>query len=238
VATLVREVPLDEIVGIIVTLAEALTVWAGAPQEEMLRQWAAATLDPARMRWCNEVELTVRELKEFFQLSERLKPLPPLPDISGTWFEYVKAARSEVSKLDWLFEMPNTKAWLELVGILRDNEPRFLRQIGFPTEYEGLITQICDAAEEYVNAERKLASAGSYESPISTLEAVDDICSLLAVASPSNKARTVSIRQAVKRKIGRYHQKLDSLASVLKSAIIKSETDTDKISIEKMFRDL
>src|SRR5262249_15434620 len=135
VASLVREVPLDELVGVIVTLAEALTIWAGAPQEETLGQWAAAALEAARVRWNDGHALTVRELKEYLQLSERLKPLPPVPDISRAWFEYAKAARLEIAKPDWFSGLPNTKAWLELVGILRDNEPRALRQVGFPTEY-------------------------------------------------------------------------------------------------------
>lgn len=90
-------------------------------------------------RWASDgPDQQSRSIGLFFSISEFLDPLPPSPNLKAIWECQVEAARTEAETFD-----PNEADlycsaltdWLELAAIISANEPRLLRQVGFPDQF-------------------------------------------------------------------------------------------------------
>jgi hypothetical protein len=128
---------------------------------------AVAALDACRRRWnkCGW-EIAVGDLKFYFRLSEYLDPLPPTPQLSPCWEEHWSDGRRECESFDHEkleVELGCFLKWLELCELLREFEPRFLRQVKFPTAHASLCNDLLPQLASRLNIERDYDAADDYD---------------------------------------------------------------------------
>lgn len=88
-----------------------------------------------RKRW-DKTEETVfsSQISAYYKISEYISPLPPSPNLQNIWNNAWDIALSEIENFDDVDAKPNIDGfaeWVELLLIIRQNEPRFLRQFRF-----------------------------------------------------------------------------------------------------------
>jgi hypothetical protein len=100
---------------------------------------AEKVLDACREKWgSDDFSVSANGVASYFKISERLTPLPPSPRLDKIWEAFWSAAQDEIdrfspSALD--FWTSDFSDWLKLSATVLVNEPRFLRQVGFPAKY-------------------------------------------------------------------------------------------------------
>ncbi len=73
-------------------------------------------------------------LRNYYALSERIRPIPPGPALDATWWEYSgDAVGHDLDPPGW--DTDDIDVWLDLAQLIARNEPRFLRQVGYPDDY-------------------------------------------------------------------------------------------------------
>jgi hypothetical protein len=105
----------------------------------MLGYTILATL---RDTWSNGEQLPDSEvLRRFYAASERLTPLPAGPDLQPIWTASFKTAQQESAGFqpgERQAELGEVHDWLKVVDVIAANEPRFLRQVGFPDRFSDI----------------------------------------------------------------------------------------------------
>jgi len=233
-SALVREASDDELGGIIATLSEALRQFAESDHEPQLLAWAQDALSVIRVRW-SSLALSVAELRQYFTLSETLRPLPPGPDISETWSAHVRDCQLEINKLETYSDLRATRAWLQLADLIRENEPRFLRQVRFPSEYEGIAAQLFDALEGYFDGIPPQDGWEEHEAELDQFETNRDISTqlgrLMSDFADRSRALCVLADRQIKL-VAKSQQRFEPPVSE------SMEAKQDRIPIERLFDDL
>lgn len=80
-------------------------------------------------------------LDYYCKLTLDFKPLLPLPDFEPTWNYRVKLIKEVVDEQSY-FIGSEIESWTKLISLLQKNEPRFLTQINFPTDYSALVIRV------------------------------------------------------------------------------------------------
>jgi len=100
-----------------------------------------------RIKW-NEtaVALTGYELLAYCEASSLVSPLPPMPQLNATWGDIVGVLERVLEGYDDAdrLEPDSIETWAEIVKVIQENEPRFLNQVGFPTKYGSIFTNLND----------------------------------------------------------------------------------------------
>lgn len=126
-----------------------------------------------RLRWDTDETPAIPTLVAwFFQLTERIRPLPHGPNLDRIWKVYWDAANSEVAAFssDEIDEsVRKTVELFQLAEIVQKNEPRFIRQVGFP--------DCCNALAKKLL--KKMGERGSLEIDFDHSEECDSETSLL-----------------------------------------------------------
>jgi hypothetical protein len=102
-------------------------------------------------KWGNG-KLSVSTLELFCEASELIQPLPPLPNFEPTWHSLKNEILIQFDE-DKLLEPYSIQEWIDLIELIMKNEPRFLRQVGFPPKYLELAKLILDHLEMELTSE-------------------------------------------------------------------------------------
>jgi hypothetical protein len=121
-------------------------------QPTPLARLARAVLETSREKWDQQgCPIGVGSLEAYYQISEFLRPIPPSPNLLTTWDRYaVRAdpeAGDETEEIDDRAMMAD--AWFRLVRIIQENEPRFLRQVRYPDDYQQPIADFLTQIHTY-----------------------------------------------------------------------------------------
>jgi hypothetical protein len=102
-----------------------------------------------------------RTVRQYFVISEHLSPLPPSPDFRPIWELSHDASVEEIESFDpeevelFLSEIDD---WLALGAVILENEPRLLRQIGFPSEFTAVFREFVPSLAERASLCEELSS--------------------------------------------------------------------------------
>lgn len=101
--------------------------------------------------WNRQV-IWVATLETYCEASLLLRPLPPIPDLEPTWKSVVSDVH-EALREDLILEPYPIQSWIEFIELVKQNEPRFLRQVNFPSLYLELTQKIHDQLEIELSTE-------------------------------------------------------------------------------------
>ena len=148
--------------------------------------------------------LSILELRVYCNATLLINPLLPIPNLVPTWEYYSKSAKGPLTA-------SNMEEWVDLVWLISQNEPRFLRQIKFPENHLSFIQDLMGKLEGEVIDDFK-------DLPVDELEDTGDRYSRFAESS-----RTLATI------VEPLSEKLDDLASLF--------SDTED-AIRELVRDI
>jgi hypothetical protein len=142
------------------------------------------------------------QLRELFESTIMVDPLPALPQLGPTWKAATSALRTTIK--DSIDESTSideevVDEWARLAELLQTNEPRFMRQAGYPQAFADDIAQLAGLVRQEAGAE------------------ADDIEDLLAEAE-----RMDTLEKAMKKLMDLFPKLRDEL-SELASAVSSQE---------------
>ena len=131
--------------------------------------------------------LTGHQLETYSQASLLVSPLPPLPNLNGSWSTAVRGMREELNEnenCNGVVEHYRLQRVVELATVIHKNEPRFLRQIKFPETYTSEIEQLLNLAKSEVQTVINPDSLEELLSKAERLDALADTLTSLALLVP------------------------------------------------------
>jgi hypothetical protein len=137
------------------SLANALSSSHSQENTQKLVNILKHVCEECRRVW-NEtgVRLGLYELSAYCEASVLVLPLPPMPQLNATWanvVEEVERVLEEYDDTDRL-DPDSIENWADMVGIIQNNEPRFLDQVGFPSKYLAIFTALNDIVEKELSS--------------------------------------------------------------------------------------
>lgn len=140
------------------------------------------SLNICRETWGKYNQILNNEiLKLYFIISEFIIPLPPSPNLKHTWDYQWEEIKDEIddnvgrstSFIDQMEKM------IELIDIIIENEPRFIRQVSFPENYINITQEAIFKIKNDLDYDVALVDEDDYDNEIewhsNTLEIVDKI---------------------------------------------------------------
>lgn len=233
-ASLVASLAPDQIAGLIVDIHVALPDWEDKQQESFVHRWAVTILETARDKW-RDTAIPIKDLESYCDLSVELKPLPPLPDLSITWETAVRHVRRVLKDRVWEPHLGTFRHWLDLIELIKKNEPRLLEQVSHPREYEGLAAAVADALANYADSAKDAEDADEIESEIDCLQAIDTVAGALSEEFTSVSTTAEAAMREAQARAEALQSRLDSRPAPPRPL---STTHDEKISIDELFRDL
>ncbi len=119
---------------------------AAGATERQITYLAESVLSLLRERWsAGEDCPSAAVLDLYYGVSECIAPLPQGPDLRPTWEAAWDAARADIAKFDpnaMEMELDELLEWLQIATSIAENDPRFLRQVWFPSNYVKLLTPL------------------------------------------------------------------------------------------------
>ncbi|MEK6589426.1 MAG: hypothetical protein AABZ11_01990 [Nitrospinota bacterium] len=134
----------DEIVNdeLIISLFVALrSSYLNSPEKSKERneisRISKEILEKLCNKWnTNKKELTPQILDAYFRLSLIATPLPPSPSLKCSWDSTFKKFRKGIKlSKNRAFDIDLFSPWIELLYTIKNNEPRFLKQVSYPEQY-------------------------------------------------------------------------------------------------------
>lgn len=223
---------------------------------------------------CKEVLLCVRTIWNggetpgdsavvawYYDLSERLSPLPPGPELDGVWRTFFSAAVKEIDEFNSNadeIQVSSIIEFFELARIIRRNEPRFLRQAGFPDCFisvaEVLLKKISERSQKPRKSCWRISAATEdqlFDDLIDISEVISEFFPNLQgdskkIATGLRKVQAVVIKSlnSLERKEERdyqiYLRKLDRFSKKRKRRATEADwhVSSREINIATLFRDL
>jgi hypothetical protein len=111
----------------------------GSSERSRLGHLVALSLDTIAADWdTREAALPRAALATFFELSSQARVHTRCPRLDPSWDKLATAATvaAQRGRVD---KVTNAYEWLRLAQLLLDNEPRFLRAVGWPIEHYGIL---------------------------------------------------------------------------------------------------
>jgi hypothetical protein len=124
-----------------------------------------AVCDSVRDKWNSTgAILEASAIRSYCNASVLLNPLPPLPLLEPTWLAIYDEFQDDLDscKNGGEIDLYILESWTDFLDVIRKNEPRFLRQIGFPRKFNNQIGELLSL----INTE---LSGVTYDSSLDTL---------------------------------------------------------------------
>jgi hypothetical protein len=94
--------------------------------------------------------LSADNIKTYCRISTLVNPLPTIPDLTNSWNSTGEALRNHLKKCesDEFINPDILRRWVDLIKVIADNEPRFLKQIAFPGKFTADLVRLLDLIQE------------------------------------------------------------------------------------------
>jgi uncharacterized coiled-coil protein SlyX len=138
---------IDELLAILDSIATS-----PSPYEAKIDQLAELVCNTVSKKW-NEVgeDLTADKLSRFYKISVKAPGLIASPDLSQSWSSHFDLAEASVKSRNTQglqLDADDIADWAEMMLTLQQNEPRFLKKVGFPSKYSSIVDEIITIASE------------------------------------------------------------------------------------------
>jgi hypothetical protein len=167
----------EEITDLLTVIVSAATNTTDTERKSHLGRTIASVCEAVRTKWdCNASSLSTEDLTAYCNASILIAPLAPIPKLASSWEFHLDAMKETIEQAengDLLNPRPIRK-WVAFTAVVHDNEPRFLRVVGFPWRLIGDINRLIavidselaldlasDSADDYSDEARRLESLKS-----------------------------------------------------------------------------
>ena len=138
----------DKIASLLRVLRSAV-VDAGPDPKEMICRIISDCCEQARAKWDQQKTLlTEAQLHEFFDASILSDTLPVAPAIAPSWMNAYGEVKSSMADRSTPLDGVAFLEWTRLTALIGENEPRYLRQLGFPRNYVGDLEQLLQIVKQ------------------------------------------------------------------------------------------
>jgi hypothetical protein len=248
--------------SILAMLAEALPPGSDAtpsPEREKLVALAETTLAFLRQKWSANGISDPALLDRYFFVSEYLVTLPPSPDLRPTWDAAQSEALAEINDFDpdqIEIQISACREWLEFAAVIHRNEPRFIRTVAFPQQFETLITEFIPRLNERAELDFDFDDADQCREEQDRLDEIGKLADAIVTRFPTlleaakrvaflarlNERRVDGIRESFEEE---REPDEEEKAMIAEMAAIPAPDDEDvtdpiqeNINIDKLFADL
>lgn len=124
----------------------------------------------------DRIPITLNLLSIYFALSIRTRPMAPAPDLTETWNDAWTDAQREFDRIrtDSDAGPDLVRYFIDLTRLIQLNEPRFLRLVGFPENYEVPFKMISSEFEKIYPLETEYESKSKFESAVQVSSDFED----------------------------------------------------------------
>lgn len=146
----------DSIISLLVTLRSSyLNSSEKSTERDKISQISKEILERLNNKWnANEKELTPQILDAYFRLSLIVTPLPSSPNVKCSWDSTFKKFKKGIKlSKNSAFDIDLFSPWIELLYIIKNNEPRFLKQVSFTEQYREIIKGFIELTKNELNFE-------------------------------------------------------------------------------------
>jgi hypothetical protein len=137
----------------LLAILESLTMTA-SPYETKIDQLAEFVCNAVSKKWNEDNEdLTASQLSSFYKVSVKAPGLVASPNLSHSWtnrFSLAEDAIKSHKELGSQLDGDGIADWAEMMLTLQQNEPRFLKKVGFPERHASVLDEILNIASEEV----------------------------------------------------------------------------------------
>lgn len=179
-------------------------------QVRRLTKWSYALLQGLRDYWNRENSfIPPTHLAMFFELSTRTIPLLAGPDLRATWDETVNEALSQIAMPDYYTSFTSLREFWDACALIRENEPRFLRHVGFPDALVHVGERALDEFESYLDADHGLSDRQQYEEEVEQVECIAEHAASIGALFPSLVARANKLISSAEYSKHQLHERLE-----------------------------
>jgi hypothetical protein len=117
----------------------------------------ASASDAVKQRWdVGQLAFGALELRSYFDSTLLVAPLPASPKLENAWLSAEALAAKEIEgaqRSGYLTELDSLKEWVDLTVVIHNNEPRFLLQREFPSNYTEMFGSLMEVAKTELDTE-------------------------------------------------------------------------------------
>jgi len=132
----------------------------------LLNKILTLVCEEVRSKWDKSQEILGHEdLTSYVEASLTLVLLPPLPRLDSSWtatMDKLHSVLDSFQKENFLPDPLDLVAWAEFLYLIDENEPRFLRQKGFPQLFSTQIELLMEVIEAALNSDFLFSDADAY----------------------------------------------------------------------------
>jgi len=119
-------------------------------------------------------------------LSVLVKPLPPSPLLDQTWKRYIGCLEDRIANEEYAADIKDDlETTVQFITILRENEPRFLMQQGFPTQQQDLLSSCLAVIGDYDYRDSSPKTIEELDEVSQYLEELESICTDISEICPN-----------------------------------------------------
>lgn len=144
-----------------------------------LAEFVTKVLAACRERWEENGGVAfASDVAAYYAISEYVSPLPPGPNLTKLWEQSRSDAFDEIESFDENEFEPSIGSvsdWLSLASVIEGNEPRFLRQIGFPEKFAKPIEEFLPALICRANGEPELEDGDACDAETGNIDSIEEL---------------------------------------------------------------
>ena len=248
--------------SILATLHEALSrvqkPQNGNSGNPKLISLTETTLTYLREHWSKNGVESAPVLDRYYSISELLPSLAPSPDLRQSWKAYSADGLAEIDKFDpdeIDVSLDSFGEWMDLASTISANEPRFLRQVGFPGQYRNTLSELIPTLRERADLEFDFDDADECRDEQSRLEDLADVADKITSLFPAlaeDAKRVAFLARINERRVDGRRERFEEMREpddedrdVLSSSTVPAPGDRphedplrESVSITKLFEDL
>lgn len=165
----------DEITDLLTVLTSAAVNTTDPERKGHLCKAIASVCEAARTKWdSNSSSLSTEDFSAYCDASILLDPLAPIPKLASSWELHLDAMKEAIEDAENSYPLnprPINK-WVAFIAVVQDNEPRFLRVVGFPAKLTADIRRLIAIVDSELESELTGDSADDYSDEAQRLESL------------------------------------------------------------------
>lgn len=167
----------SEVTDLLTALTSAATNTADPARKDSLCKVIAAACATIATKWNKELAvLEADHLSAYSEASILVRPFPPIPNLETSWKTHLESMRSALADAEngAYLEPEPIREWIKFMTVVNNNEPRFLRAMGFPTKQTAEITRLVTEVDSEMGTIVSFDSTDEYDSEIERLSSIKD----------------------------------------------------------------
>jgi len=241
---LIEELDDDGATGLL-ALVKSLTSTTpiASGQAERIARCVQSLLEGVRDYW-NRTRRPISSLALFFEVSIKASSFVAGPDLRPTWNALVKDALEEIEDPDYYTSFIALQDLWDVSELIHENEPRFLKQIGFPDSVITVGRKALDEFEGYLDGDGSLQYRDDYEEELGQITSIEEHVAHIMKVFPTLAERAKRLTGLAAYARNRIDEKLDEgvperpRGESIMVRPISHRSDDITIDIARLFSDL